>query len=103
MSLDNVLAVSGAAGHHIAILAFGLLFSIGTMGLAANAIAQFLHKFQWIGYVGVLVVFIVAMRMIIAGGVEIWATEHCDQTLKCVPETFSRTLDWWSQIRLPAK
>jgi len=56
MSLDNVLAVTGAAEDHVWVLAFGLLFSIAAMGVAANVIAKVLHRYHWIGYVGVLVV-----------------------------------------------
>jgi YjbE family integral membrane protein len=67
MSLDNVLAVAGAAHAHPYILAFGLLLSIGLTGLAANAIAQFLHRMRWLGYVGVLIVFYVAGHMMWEG------------------------------------
>src|SRR5665213_3251715 len=56
MSLDNVLAVAGAAREHPAILVFGLLLSIALMGFAANIIARFLHRARWIGYVGLAVV-----------------------------------------------
>jgi len=64
MSLDNVLAVAGAARDHPAILVFGLLLSIGLMGLAASWIARILHKQRWIGYFGLLVVVYVALHMI---------------------------------------
>jgi YjbE family integral membrane protein len=67
MSLDNVLAVAGAAREHPAILVFGLLLSIALMGFAANIIARFLHKARWIGYVGLLVVVYVALHMIWEG------------------------------------
>ena len=63
MSLDNVLAVAGAAHGHLAILAFGLLFSIALMGVAANAIARMLEKVRWVGYVGVAIVLYVALHM----------------------------------------
>jgi YjbE family integral membrane protein len=63
MSLDNVLAVAGAAHSHPVILAFGLLFSIALMGVAANAIARMLNRLRWIGYVGVLIVLYVALHM----------------------------------------
>ena len=64
MSLDNVLAVAGAARDHPALLVFGLLLSIGLMGVAANWIARILNKQRWIGYFGLLVVVYVALHMI---------------------------------------
>jgi len=67
MSLDNVLAVAGAALGHPFVLMFGLLLSIGLMGLAANAIAAVLHKMRWLTYVGILVVVYVALHMIWEG------------------------------------
>jgi YjbE family integral membrane protein len=53
MSLDNVLAVAGAAMHHVMILAIGLLLSIGLMGVAANYVAKLLQRYPWISYAGV--------------------------------------------------
>jgi YjbE family integral membrane protein len=67
MSLDNVLAVAGAAREHPAILAFGLVLSIGLMGVAANWIASLLHRFRWIGYIGLLIVLYVALHMMWEG------------------------------------
>ena len=67
MSLDNVLAVAGAAREHPAILVFGLLLSIALMGLAASAIANLLHRFRWIGFVGLAIVLYVAAHMIWEG------------------------------------
>jgi YjbE family integral membrane protein len=67
MSLDNVLAVAGAALTHPLVLVFGLLLSIGLMGVAANAIARLLNRLRWISYVGVLVVIYVALHMIWEG------------------------------------
>jgi YjbE family integral membrane protein len=64
MSLDNVLAVAGAARHHIEVLVIGLMLSIALMGLAATLIAKLLHKYPWISYAGVFIVFFVACRMI---------------------------------------
>jgi YjbE family integral membrane protein len=63
MSLDNVLAVAGAAHSHPAILVFGLLLSIALMGLAADAISKVLHRFTWIGYVGIAIVLYVSLHM----------------------------------------
>jgi YjbE family integral membrane protein len=67
MSLDNVLAVAGAAREHPAILIFGLLLSIALMGLAASWIAKLLHKYTWIGYLGLVIVLYVALHMIWEG------------------------------------
>lgn len=86
MSLDNVLAVTGAADDHIWVLVFGLLFSIAMMGLAANAIASALHRFRWIGYVGLVVVLFVALRMIWEGSEQVWEAANCDASWKCLPK-----------------
>jgi predicted tellurium resistance membrane protein TerC len=67
MSLDNVLAVAGAAMNHVWVLAVGLLLSIALMGMAASLIARLLHRLPWIGYAGVLIVLYVALRMIWSG------------------------------------
>ena len=67
MSLDNVLAVAGAAREHPVVLVFGLLLSIGLMGVAATYIARLLHRFRWIGYIGLLIVLYVALSMIWEG------------------------------------
>lgn len=67
MSLDNVLAVAGAAREHPAILALGLLLSVALMGVAATAIARLLHRHRWIGYAGLLIVLYVALHMIWQG------------------------------------
>ena len=67
MSLDNVLAVAGASKDHPYILVFGLLLSIVLMGVAATWIAKLLHKHKWIGYVGLVIVLLVAVRMVWEG------------------------------------
>jgi YjbE family integral membrane protein len=64
MSLDNVLAVAGAAREHPVVLALGLLMSIALMGVAATWIAKLLQRHRWIGYVGLFVVLYVALHMI---------------------------------------
>ncbi len=64
MSLDNVLAVAGAAREHPALLVFGLLLSIALMGVAASWIAKLLTRMRWIGYLGLLIVVYVALQMI---------------------------------------
>ncbi|MDO8379866.1 TerC family protein, partial [Phenylobacterium sp.] len=67
MSLDNVLAVAGAAREHPMVLVFGLIFSIALMGVAANWIAGLLHRHRWIGYIGLLIVLYVALHMMWEG------------------------------------
>lgn len=72
MSLDNVLAVAGAAQDHITVLIIGLIFSIALMGLAANYVAKLLHRYRWISYIGLAVIVYVALNMLYHGGVEVW-------------------------------
>jgi YjbE family integral membrane protein len=67
MSLDNVLAVAGAAREHPGIMVFGLLLSIALMGAAASLIARLLHRYRWIGYIGLVIVLWVALSMIWEG------------------------------------
>ena len=71
MSLDNVLAVAGAAREHPGILVIGLLLSVALMGIAANAIAQYIERYRWIAYVGLAVILYVAVKMIYEGGHEL--------------------------------
>jgi YjbE family integral membrane protein len=72
MSLDNVLAVAGAAREHPVILIFGLALSIALMGLAATFIAKLLQKHRWIAYVGLAIILYVALDMVYRGALEIW-------------------------------
>ncbi len=72
MSLDNVLAVAGAAMNHVWVLAVGLLLSIALMGLAASLIARLLQRMPWISYAGVIIVLYVALRMIWFGAIQIY-------------------------------
>jgi YjbE family integral membrane protein len=72
MSLDNVLAVAGAAREHLTILIIGLGLSVAFMGVAANYIARLLHDHRWIAYVGLLIILYVAVEMIYRGIGEIW-------------------------------
>jgi len=67
MSLDNVLAVAGAARDHIDVLVIGLLLSVALMGMAANLIARLLERFRWISYLGLAIVIYVAATMIWSG------------------------------------
>ena len=71
MSLDNVLAVAGAARDHPWILAFGLVFSVILMGVAANLIAKYIERFRWIAWVGLAVIVYVAGKMIWEGWHEV--------------------------------
>jgi YjbE family integral membrane protein len=73
MSLDNVLAVAGAAMHHVWVLAIGLMLSIALMGVAAAMIARLLRRHPWITYAGLIIVVYVALRMIWLGGLDIYA------------------------------
>ena len=68
MSLDNVLAVAGAARDHLDVLVIGLMLSVGLMGAAANIIARLLERFRWISYLGLAIVLYVALSMIWHGG-----------------------------------
>jgi YjbE family integral membrane protein len=71
MSLDNVLAVAGAARDHLTVLVIGLTLSIALMGLAASLIARLLQRYRWIAYVGLAVILYVALDMIYRGVLEI--------------------------------
>jgi len=70
MSLDNVLAVAGAARDHPGILIVGLIFAVALMGLAANIIAKYIERYRWIAYVGLAVIVYVAAKMIYDGFVD---------------------------------
>ena len=64
MSLDNVLGVAGAAGHHYHLLVFGLVLSIVLMAVAANLISGWIKKYKWIAWLGLLAILIVAIDLI---------------------------------------
>lgn len=64
MSLDNALAIAGAAREHPIIMAIGLGLSVVLMGLAASVIARLLQRYHWLSYVGLLAIFVVAGEMI---------------------------------------
>jgi YjbE family integral membrane protein len=72
MSLDNVLAVAGAARDHLIALMFGLALSIVLMGVAASLIARLLERQRWIAYVGLAIILYVACDMIWRGAHEVW-------------------------------
>jgi len=70
MSLDNVLAVAGAAMKHPTVLIIGLVLSIALMGFAASFVARLLHKYRWIAYIGLLIILYVAVNMLLGGAVQ---------------------------------
>jgi YjbE family integral membrane protein len=67
MSLDNVLAVSGAARDHIFVMAAGLVLAIAMMAFAANAIAPLLRRWRWLNYAGLALIAFVAVKMVVEG------------------------------------
>ena len=71
MSLDNVLAVAGAAREHPNILILGLAVSVALMGIAASYIAKLLHRFPWVSYLGLAIILFVALKMIYEGFMEV--------------------------------
>lgn len=71
MSLDNVLAVAGAAEGHLWVLVVGLGLSVVLMGVAASILAKLLERYRWIAWIGVLIVFYVAIKMIWEGTHEV--------------------------------
>lgn len=71
MSLDNVLAVAGAAREHPNILIIGLAVSVALMGIAASFIAKLLHRYHWVSYIGLAIILFVALKMIYEGFLEI--------------------------------
>jgi YjbE family integral membrane protein len=71
MSLDNVLAVAGAAREHPGILIVGLIVAVALMGIAANIIAKYIERFRWIAWIGLAVIIYVALKMIWEGWHEV--------------------------------
>lgn len=82
MSLDNVLAVAGAARDHWQVMIFGLGLSVLLMGVAATMIARLLYRHRWIAYVGLLIILYVSLHMMWDGGWQIY---------DCNPSWFGRT------------
>jgi YjbE family integral membrane protein len=74
MSLDNTLAVAGAARNHFWIMVFGLFFSVCLMGFAANLLAALVKRYRWLSYVGLAIVLYVALNMIWEGTHKILAS-----------------------------
>lgn len=71
MSLDNVLAVAGAAMEHPYVMVLGLALSVALMGLAASFVAKLLQRHHWIAYAGLLVILVVAVKMIVEGAMQV--------------------------------
>ncbi len=71
MSLDNVLAVAGAAAEHPQALVFGLILSVALMGAASAWIASLLNRHRWIAWVGLLIILYVALKMVVEGAGEV--------------------------------
>ncbi|CAN7406785.1 hypothetical protein ASC89_05525 [Devosia sp. Root413D1] len=80
MSLDNVLAVAGAAQHHEVALIFGLGLSVLLMGVAATLVAGLLHKYRWIAWLGLVIILYVAVKMLYEG-----ADQLLGHTLPMIP------------------
>jgi YjbE family integral membrane protein len=72
MSLDNVLAVAGAARDHMVMLVFGLVLAVALMGVAATFIAKLLARYHWLNYLGLAIITLVALTMIWEGAAEVW-------------------------------
>jgi len=72
MSLENVLAVAGAARSHFWIMVAGLVLSVALMGLASSLLIRLMARHRWIVLVGLLIIAVVALRMIYDGGAEVW-------------------------------
>ncbi len=87
MSLDNVLAVAGAAMDHPTVLIVGLALSIALMGFAASFVARLLNKYRWIAYIGLVIIFYVALKMMLDGAVDQW------------PEHFSALKGWFGSSK----
>ncbi|CAI2934696.1 TerC family protein [Aminobacter niigataensis] len=90
MSLDNVLAVAGAAMDHPTVLIIGLALSIALMGFAASFVARLLHKFRWIAYIGLVIILYVALKMLLDGAVDQF------------PEQFGFLSQWFGGHSAPA-
>ncbi|HVZ01680.1 MAG TPA: TerC family protein [Dongiaceae bacterium] len=89
MSLDNVLAVAGAAAQHTWVLIIGLLLSVALMGVAAGIIAGILKRYHWIAYVGLAIILWVALDMIYRGSNEV-LDNMTDCGARCVLDTLGQ-------------
>ncbi|KKB10617.1 membrane protein [Devosia geojensis] len=84
MSLDNVLAVAGAAQHHLEVLVFGLILSVALMGIASAFIAKLLNRYRWIAWIGLVIILYVALKMVYEG-----ADQLLGYTLPHIPFVYS--------------
>jgi YjbE family integral membrane protein len=78
MSLDNVLAVAGAAHDHPTVLIIGLVLSVALMGLASTFVARIINKYRWIAYIGVAIILYVAVKMMYEGYHQLTHAEETD-------------------------
>lgn len=76
MSLDNVLAVAGAASKDMGALVFGLLLSVLLMAVASSLVARLLARYRWIGWLGLVIIVYIAVRMIFEGGEQLIAVDY---------------------------
>jgi YjbE family integral membrane protein len=76
MSLDNVLAVAGAAKENMNALVFGLVLSVVLMGAASSLVAKLLNRFKWIGWIGLAIIVYVALDMVVNGSEQLMAAYH---------------------------
>lgn len=90
MSLDNVLAVAGAAKGHLWVLIVGLLLSIALMAIAASYIARVLARYHWVTWIGLAIILFVSLDMIYRGFVELQGYVAAQGGLSAVVESFAR-------------
>ena len=81
LSFDNVIGVVGAAKDNFGLMIFGLLLSVILIGAIATYFAEFIQKNKWIGYLGLIVILIVAIQLII-GGLDDYGVLHINETFK---------------------
>ena len=81
LSFDNVIAVVGAAKDNFGLMIFGLFLSVILIGAIATYFAEFIQKNKWIGYVGLIVILVVAIQLII-GGLDDYGVLHINETFK---------------------
>jgi YjbE family integral membrane protein len=98
MSLDNVLAVAGAAQDRLWVLTAGLLLSVALMGLAAGLIARLLERHRWIAWVGLLIVLYVALTMVWHGGHEVAGAAETSGWSGGIAFWFDRISDWFHVV-----
>ena len=82
MSLDNILAVAGAAGQHLWVLVTGLVFSVLLMGVAASLVARLLERYRWIAWLGLLVVLVVSVELIARGTHQVLTDPRISRTAR---------------------